>query len=164
MTEVGSKRLPSLAQHVLKVAGPTHFRLEKELGVEKTIKIKIGAKVMCLKNIKASCHFNGARGIVESLADEDGKLWPNVTSDSGVKSVMKFQTWSVFEAGSRVTDRLQVPLALAWASTVHKCQGMTLDSVKVSLCKAFGYGMVYMALSRVRSLERLSLRGFKSSR
>jgi len=57
-------------------------------------------------------------------------------------------------------DRLQIPLNLAWALTVHKSQGMTLEKAEVAAGKAFSPGMVYVALSRVRSLDGLCLRSF----
>lgn len=53
---------------------------------------------------------------------------------------------------------------LAWALSIHKCQGMTLDHIHTDLSRAFGYGMVYVALSRVRSLNGLHISGFSPSK
>jgi len=69
------------------------------------------------------------------------------------------------EVGEKVrADRLQLPLNLAWALTVHKSQGMSLDKVEMHLAKAFSPGMVYVALSRARSLEGLSIQSFSPSK
>ena len=65
---------------------------------------------------------------------------------------------------SHTATRRQVPLSLASAFTVHKCQGMTLDRVRASLSQAFGYGMVYVALSRAKSMDQLILSSFDASK
>jgi hypothetical protein len=69
------------------------------------------------------------------------------------------EKWSIEENDVTLASITQVPLRLAWAITVHKSQGMTLDAVEMDLSKSFEYGMGYVALSRVRRLDGIKLLG-----
>ncbi|CAL1389607.1 unnamed protein product [Linum trigynum] len=125
-----------------------------------------GARVMLIKNLDTKSQLcNGATGTVTGffLAKQNsslGEYLPLVRFDSGIQMIIEPERWEIVEGGKVVAWREQIPLILAWALSVHKCQGMTLDTLHTDLSRAFGYGMVYVALSRVRSLEGLSLSGF----
>jgi ATP-dependent DNA helicase PIF1 len=73
-------------------------------------------------------------------------------------------TWTI-TLGYRVeVSRVQIPLMTAWALTIHKCQGMTLEKCVLHLDRCFGYGMAYVALSRCKSLEGLQINGWKGGK
>ncbi|KAI3903148.1 hypothetical protein MKW98_031802 [Papaver atlanticum] len=78
--------------------------------------------------------------------------------------VIEPDTWEVMEGNEVQAQWAQIPLILAWAVSIHKFQGMTLDRLQTDLSRAFGCGMVYVALSRVRSLDGLYMSGFSSSK
>lgn len=133
---------------------------------------------MLAKNLETSVGLvNGARGVVVGFCAPDDNRASEVNkahlpvSPSGVWPLVKFacdnverlvapESWTVLDGDVEVAKRTQVPLSLAWALSVHKCQGMTLDRVETDLSRAFDYGMVYVALSRVKSLQGLKLTGF----
>ncbi|XP_010035891.2 ATP-dependent DNA helicase PIF1 [Eucalyptus grandis] len=129
-----------------------------------------GARVMLIKNKNTSRGLvNGAVGtVVEFVKPQDRDVselcsegvLPVVKFDSGRTVVIELETWYVVDGDSVVAQRKQIPLILAWALSIHKCQGMSLDSLHTDLTRSFGYGMVYVALSRVRSLSGLHLSGF----
>jgi len=70
-------------------------------------------------------------------------------------------TWTITLGHGLEVSRVQIPLMTAWALTIHKCQGMTLDKCVLHLERCFGYGMAYVALSRCKSLEGLQIVGWK---
>lgn len=119
--------------------------------------LKIGAKVLFTKNNPEQGFVNGTMGEVISF---DGfNNVPVVKTVGGRTIEAEPMEWAV-EADGRVLGRIvQVPLRLAWAITVHKSQGMSLDAAVMDLSQSFEYGQGYVALSRVRTLEGLHLLG-----
>ncbi len=119
------------------------------------LKLKIGAKVMFVKNNFEEGYVNGTLGKVVSFSYEG----PVVQTLRGKNIDVKPMNWIIEEENKPKATISQYPLRLAWAITVHKSQGMSLDAIEVDLSKSFEKGMGYVALSRVRSLEGLTLLG-----
>lgn len=116
----------------------------------------VGAQVMLIKSLDPEAGLvNGTRGVVHALSG--GGSFPEVHFTNGQKRVIRPEEWSVSLGGAVVATRSQLPLELGWALSIHKSQGMTLTSVEVSLGRVFEFGQAYVALSRARSLEGLSL-------
>ena len=111
---------------------------------------------MFVKNDFEGKYVNGTLGIVTGF---DADQFPIVTTRSGRKIVARPQAWQLEEDDDVLAEIRQIPLRLAWAITIHKSQGMTLDAAKMDLSRSFVAGMGYVALSRVRSLEGLELFG-----
>jgi ATP-dependent DNA helicase PIF1 len=125
------------------------------LAPEKLI-LKKGAKVMFVKNNYDKGYVNGTLGVIENF---DAFDMPIVKTANGQKISVAAESWVVEEEGKLKAEIIQLPLRLAWAITVHKSQGMSLDAAEVDLSKSFVRGMGYVALSRVRSLNGLKLVG-----
>jgi ATP-dependent DNA helicase PIF1 len=125
------------------------------------LELKEDAMVMCTKNNFETGYVNGTLGRVVGFDFEDG--FPVIETAEGRKIGIKPTTWSVAEDGKVLAEIEQVPLRLAWAITVHKSQGMSLDAAEVDLSKAFVYGQGYVALSRVRSLAGLKMLGMSQN-
>ncbi|MGB1037347.1 MAG: AAA family ATPase [Bacteroidia bacterium] len=132
----------------------------KGLIVREKLVLKKGAKVMFLKNNPDKGYYNGTLGIVADFKeDENGKLWPLVQLSDKRKVMVSRDVWSIMDNDRPIVEFMQVPLRLAWAITVHKSQGMTLEAAEVDLAKAFEPGQGYVALSRLKELDGLKLLG-----
>lgn len=123
-----------------------------------TLKLKVGAAVMFVKNNYQEGYVNGTLGTVVDF--EYGH--PIVETADGRTIAVETESWAYEQNGVQQADIRQLPLRLAWAITVHKSQGMTLDAAEIDLSKSFVPGMGYVALSRIRSLDGLYLRGINT--
>ena len=138
--------------------------LANNLICDKEIKLKIGAQVMCIVNIQSDTGMelcNGSQGIIEDFCEIT--KCPIVIYNNGIKRVMTEHVW--------LSDKIpgigvsQLPIILAWALTIHKSQGATLDAAEIDVGSGiFECGQTYVALSRVKSLSGLYLSSFDAKR
>lgn len=137
--------------------------LQSNLRCDETVKLKIGCQVMCIANIELSngnTLCNGAQGRVIGISKQG---LPIVKYNNGYQMTMSYHIWpSENIPGIGVS---QLPLILAWALTIHKAQGSTLEIAEVDAgANIFECGQTYVALSRVKSLEGLYLTSFDARR
>jgi len=132
--------------------------LQKGCLSPEVLSLKAGAAVMFTKNNPKEHFVNGTLGIVEGFSKNDGH--PIVKTREGRKIDVEAMDWSVEENGRVLASVTQLPLRLAWAITVHKSQGISLDSAVVDLRQVFEFGQGYVALSRVKRLSGLHVLGW----
>ncbi len=131
--------------------------LKKSCLSPQLLQLKKGAFVMFVKNSLEKKYVNGTLGTVVGFTKETD--YPIVQTHTGRKIEVKPDVWEMRDGEKKIASIYQLPLRLAWAITVHKSQGMTLDAAHIDLSNAFVPGMGYVALSRVRSLKTLTLGG-----
>lgn len=136
--------------------------IEKNCIAPKELKLKVGAQVMLLWNLNTEGGLvNGSLGKVVNMFD--GLV--EVLFVSGAREMIEPQTWEISDKEvvngvlqkKVLASRRQIPLKLAYATSIHKIQGATLDRAEVDVSDAFADGQVYVALSRVRSLDGLRI-------
>lgn len=138
--------------------------LTKSVLAPENLTLKKGTKVMFVKNNYEKGFVNGTLGEVFDFFDEDGKKYPIVKTKQGRNIYVTPEVWPMQdEKGKELASFSQLPLRWAWAITVHKSQGMTLDAAEIDLSKTFERGQGYVALSRVADLSGLKLTGFNST-
>lgn len=120
--------------------------------------LKVGAVVMCTKNNREKQYVNGTLGVVTGF--EVGTHYPIITTRDKRTITIEPVDWNIEDRGKVKACITQIPLRLAWAITIHKSQGMSLDAALMDLSQVFEYGQGYVALSRVRSLSGLHITGW----
>ena len=142
--------------------------LKKNVRANDSLTLKKGAKVMFVKNNAELGVSNGTMGeVVGFVGLDDGtkkianhSTPPIVRLNSGQTVIAEPEEWTIEDADGQVlANYSQIPLCLAWAITIHKSQGMTLDAAEIDLSGTFETGQGYVALSRLRSLDGLQLLG-----
>ncbi len=135
--------------------------LKKSVLALENLELKAGAQVMFIKNNYEAGYVNGTLGRVTGFTDKGNPLVKTFDNDL---IEAKAETWAIEdESGKPLASFIQIPLRLAWAITVHKSQGMTLDKAMIDLSRAFEQGQGYVALSRLRDLSGLKLRGLNQT-
>lgn len=136
-----------------------------DLPMQDSVSLKVGARVMSISNNEAEGYMNGNLGTITEIHDD------SITVDFDLIDkplTIKRKTWKIHKyqysaktksvIAKEIGEFKQFPIKLAWAVTIHKAQGQTLDNVVLDLGRGtFDHGQLYVALSRVRSIENLSL-------
>jgi len=133
--------------------------LQKSCLAPQILRLKVGARVMFVKNNFEEGYVNGTLGVVEILGED--RIIVRTTAGNLIE--VGPASWHIIENSEIKAEINQYPLRLAWAITVHKSQGMGLDAARIDLSHSFEPGMGYVALSRVRSAAGLSLVGFNEA-
>ena len=164
--ELNDRKLAQIdsREHVYEAqaSGPVHLikRLKNTMLAPELLTLKVGAAVMALRNDTNQQYVNGSLGtVVDFVANRDGDEYPMVRFDNGHTVIMQPAAWEMMDGETVLASVKQVPLRCAWAITIHKSQGMTLDRARMDLRRTFAPGMGYVALSRVESMNGLYLDG-----
>lgn len=137
--------------------------LKKSVLAMESIELKVGAKVMFVRNNPEKGVVNGSLGEVIDFDEEENNIPLVRLYDDRIVSAEP-EDWKIQdESGKTLAQFNQVPLRLAWAITIHKSQGMTLDAAEIDLSNTFEKGQGYVALSRLKKLEQLKLLGLNET-
>lgn len=159
--KVNEKKLQELPEekYLFEMSGkgakPLVEQLKKSCLSPEILKLKKGAKVMFTKNNYEKGFVNGTLGEITDIKDDA----PIVKTTDGQIIEVPIMEWEINDGDKTLAVINQFPLRLAWAITVHKSQGMTLDAAIMDLSRTFEYGQGYVAISRVRNLSGLFLTG-----
>lgn len=130
-------------------------KIKKNCIAPQILQVCVGAQVMLLYNIDLEIGLaNGSRGVITRFEDD----LPVVKFMNGIETLINYQEWIIEESGEKILSITQIPLKVAYAITIHRSQGLTIDFAELDLSDIFEYGQAYVALSRVKNLEGLSIK------
>jgi ATP-dependent DNA helicase PIF1 len=154
--------------------------------VNQELILKVDAQVMLIQNLaNSSTLVNGSRGVITKFkkyeelnskeksnvhlaifeTNESNRIFPVVKFMNGREVTILPTEWELHDyVGKKIASRKQIPLKLAWAITIHKSQGLTLDYLEIDLSHCFEYGQAYVALSRASKLDGLRVLSFIPSK
>jgi ATP-dependent DNA helicase PIF1 len=131
-------------------------RINKDFNGVRTLQLCVGAQVMLLRNLDLTIGLaNGSRGVV--IGFEPESTIPIIRFLNGVERLIDYHSWMFDENDRCVATVTQIPLKIAYAITAHSSQGSTVDYATIDLTNVFEYGQAYVALSRVKTLDGLSI-------
>jgi len=129
-------------------------KIKKNCNAPEVLQLCLGAQVMLLVNLDLQMGLcNGSRGIVIDFLNDI----PIVKFLNGVELPITYFIWDIEDGDELILRLIQIPLKIAYATTIHKSQGSSLDYVEIDLTDIFDYGQAYVALSRVKKIEGLSI-------
>ena len=140
-------------------AVPKVEQLVKSVLAPEILELKKGAEVMFVANNFGAGYVNGSRGRIAGF--KDGLPIVELAGNGRMIRVEP-NSWALEEDGKKRAEVSQLPLRLAWAITIHKSQGMSLDAAEIDLSRSFTPGMGYVALSRVRGIDGVYLKGINN--
>lgn len=131
-------------------------KYKKSCNAPDTLQLCVGAQVMLLWNLDIDGGLvNGSRGVVTKFIGDV----PVVKFLNGRELVIDHHVWEVEENDKKILRAIQIPLKLAYCLTIHRSQGCSLDYAEIDLSNIFESGMAYVALSRVKNINGLSIIG-----
>ncbi|NCC98297.1 MAG: ATP-dependent DNA helicase UvrD2 [Bacteroidia bacterium] len=164
---INSNKLKSLKSNISKFTAIIKGEFpEKSYPTEEVLELKVGARVMFLKNDRDRRFYNGKIGDVEGFDIEANTIMVRCSDSDDIielqPDVWENVSYTMNKDTRDIKEKLlgtftQFPLRLAWAITIHKSQGLTFDKAMIDADKAFAPGQVYVALSRCRSLDGIVL-------
>ena len=162
--EVNSRKLGALPGEVSSFAAQVEGDFpENSYPADEVLELKPGAQVMFIRNDPDGKYYNGKLGKVEKITKGAVTVSDNTGTLIDVSPVEWCNSqYELDDESGEICQRVvgtfsQIPLRIAWAITIHKSQGLTFDNVIIDAAAAFAFGQVYVALSRCRTLEGITL-------
>jgi hypothetical protein len=161
--QINTERLETLAGNEIEFTATIRGEFPKDaFPTETTLKLKVGAQVMFVKNDGSAekLFYNGKIGTITRI--EDKTVYVQADREIAVEALewtnVKYEAVEEAIKETNAGSFAQIPLKLAWAITIHKSQGLTFDKAIIDVAESFAHGQAYVALSRCRSLSGMVLR------